>query len=208
MTDRANERPRRRTDNSQGSARRAEVLAIAAELFAVRGYTQTTVRDIAEEAGILSGSLYHHFDSKEAMLQEILREFMDGLLARFQAIVEQSATPREKLDELVRATFATIDTTPHAVALYQNEAGLLAQLPDFEFVGRTGRKIERLWVQVLVDGREMGQFRAELDSGIIYRFIRDTLWSSVRWYNPRGKYRHEKVAEQFLTMLHGGVFAA
>lgn len=198
---------RKRATNGAGSARRAEVLAIAAELFAVRGYAQTTVRDIADEVGILSGSLYHHFDSKEAMLEEILREFMEGLYGRFHTIVEQSSTPRETLDELVRAAFATIDAAPHAVALYQNEAGLLAQLPEFEFVARTGRKIERMWVQVLVDGRDSGEFRADLDSSIIYRFIRDTVWSTVRWYNPRGKFRHEKVADQFLAMLHGGVLA-
>lgn len=207
MTGQENGRARRSTANGQGSARRAEVLAIAAELFATRGYAQTTVRDIADEAGILSGSLYHHFDSKEAMLHEIMREFMDSLHQRFQVIVDQSATPRETLDELVRAAFATIDATPHPVALFQNEAGLFPHLPDFEFVARTGRKIERLWVQVLIDGRESGEFRADLESNITYRFIRDTVWASVRWYNPRGKLRHEKVADQFLAMLHSGLLA-
>lgn len=202
------EKARKRSNgNGKGSERRTQLLAIAAELFATRGYSQTTVRDIADEAGILSGSLYHHFDSKEAMLSEILHQFMDGLLANFQEIVEGGKTPRETLDELIRASFRTIHNYPHAVALYQNEAALLSSAPDFEFVPKTGRKIEAVWLNVLVAGRESGDFRPDLESNIAYRFIRDTVWASVRWYNPRGKFQHEKVADQFITMLHGGLLA-
>ena len=47
------------------ATRREELLQIAGALFAQRGFKNTTVRDIADAAGILSGSLYHHFDSKE-----------------------------------------------------------------------------------------------------------------------------------------------
>ena len=63
-----------RPDHS--SERRDQIIAIATRLIASRGYAATTVRDIADEAGILSGSLYHHFASKEAVLEEILRTFM------------------------------------------------------------------------------------------------------------------------------------
>lgn len=208
MTPQDREKTRKRNNgNGKGSERRTQLLTIAAELFATRGYSQTTVRDIADEAGILSGSLYHHFDSKEAMLSEILRQFMDGLLAKFEGIVAGGNTPRETLDELIRASFLTIHNYPHAVALYQNEAAMLSGVPDFEFVPKTGRKIEAVWLNVLVAGREDGDFRADLESNIIYRFIRDTVWSSVRWYNPRGKLQHEKVADQFITMLHGGLLS-
>jgi TetR/AcrR family transcriptional regulator, cholesterol catabolism regulator len=85
-------RPARRGQRD-GLSRRSELLAIAARLFAARGYNQTTVRDIADEAGILSGSLYHHFSSKEAMLDEIMRAFMGDLLDRFQTIADGDGTP-------------------------------------------------------------------------------------------------------------------
>ncbi|MGS0562549.1 TetR/AcrR family transcriptional regulator [Microbacterium aurugineum] len=73
----------------QSSERRDQIISIAARLIAKRGYSATTVRDIADEAGILSGSLYHHFSSKEAILQEILHSFMSGLLGRFEEIVAE-----------------------------------------------------------------------------------------------------------------------
>ena len=53
-------------------------------MFAERGLRATTVRDIADSAGILSGSLYHHFKSKEQMVEEVLRDFLDWLFARYR----------------------------------------------------------------------------------------------------------------------------
>ena len=82
--------------------RRAELLAIAARLFAERGFKNTTVRDIAEEAGILSGSLYHHFASKEAMVDELLDTFQTELWEQYDAIDASDRTPREKLEAVVR----------------------------------------------------------------------------------------------------------
>ena len=197
----------RKKGNGQGSARRAQLLALAAELFATRGYSQTTVRDIADAAGILSGSLYHHFDSKEAMLSEVLHDFMGTLETQFGQIAATEESPRDMLDELIRAAFRIIHERPHQVALYQNEASLLANLPDFEFVTKASRRIESIWLQVLAAGRESGDFREDLESNIVYRFIRDTVWATVRWYSPRGRFHHEKLADQFIAMLHDGLNA-
>ena len=68
--------------------RRDELLELAAAMFAERGLRATTVRDIADSAGILSGSLYHHFSSKEEMVDEVLRGFLDWLFDRYQEIVD------------------------------------------------------------------------------------------------------------------------
>jgi AcrR family transcriptional regulator len=195
-----------RRGQPDGLSRRSELLAIAARLFAARGYRQTTVRDIADEAGILSGSLYHHFSSKEAMLDEIMRAFMGDLLNRFQTIVDGDGTPSRKLDELIRSSFETIRTHRDEVALYQHESSLLlAPKSGFEFVAESSRRIERLWLQVLHSGQESGDFRSELDPGLMHRFIRDTVWQTVSWYRPRGRLKTDAIAEQYLTLLHGGL---
>ncbi|WP_075738089.1 TetR/AcrR family transcriptional regulator [Streptomyces acidiscabies] len=187
------------------SDRRAELLGIAAKLFASRGYTQTTVQDIADDAGILSGSLYHHFASKEEMLDEILRDFLGRLLERFTAIEKAEQDPRRVLDQLVQHSFAVIHETPEAVALYQNESASLTGQPRFAYVEQWGRKIEKIWLRAITAGQESGAFRADVDARLTYRFIRDTVWCSVRWYRPRGRFRHEAVSEQYLRILYGGL---
>lgn len=196
-----------KTGANGGSDRRAELLRISASLFATHGYTETTVRDIADEAGILSGSLYHHFSSKEAMLDEILRDFLGRLLERFTAIEQNGGSPREILDGLVRHAFATIHAEPDAVALYQNESATLAGQPGFAYVDDMGQQNELIWLRVLTAGQESGVFQAGVDMHLTYRFIRDTVWSAVRWYRPGGRYQHEAVAAQYLTLLYGGLLA-
>lgn len=194
-----------RSKSNATSTRRTELLAIAARMFARRGYSQTTVRDIADEAGILSGSLYHHFDSKEAMLTEILRQFMDDLRTQFALIVKSSTSPQEALEGLIRDTFARIDATPDEVALYQNEAGLFMAASEFGFVADASTEINTLWRGVLDSGRESGDFRPDLDTGLVYRFIRDAVWSTVRWYQPGGRLSHEALADQYISMLWSGL---
>src|SRR3981189_3548942 len=80
---------------TSNGTRRAELLALAASLFAERGYVSTTVRDIADAAGILSGSLYHHFDSKESMADEILTGFLDELFGTYEEIVAAGRGPAQ-----------------------------------------------------------------------------------------------------------------
>ncbi|EXG82402.1 TetR/AcrR family transcriptional regulator [Cryptosporangium arvum] len=200
-------RSKRRATSQKSLGRRSELLAIAAEMFATRGYAQTTVRDIGDAAGILSGSLYHHFDSKEAMLDEILRDFMGSLHSAFAAIAAEEEGPRQVLEGLIRYSIATIHDRPHAVALYQNESSLLAHLPDFSYVAQISADIAKIWLDVLAAGREAGTFRRDLEPGIAYRFIRDSVWGSVRWYSPDGALDHETVAEQYQKMLFGGLLA-
>jgi AcrR family transcriptional regulator len=86
-------------------------------LFAERGFRATTVRDIADAAGILSGSLYHHFDSKESMIDELLRGFQDELFDRYREIMAQDIGPREKLQAVVVASFGGAAT---ALAVVEN----------------------------------------------------------------------------------------
>src|SRR3984957_5980529 len=90
------------------SERRADVMQTAAELFAQKGFRATTVREIADAAGILSGSLYHHFDSKESIGDEILSSFINDVLGDYRAAVSEAGPPRAVLEQIVRTTSSTL----------------------------------------------------------------------------------------------------
>lgn len=197
-----------RTQNSradQNSERRKQILAIAARLFASRGYSATTVRDIAEEAGILSGSLYHHFASKEAIFQEILRSFMDSLLGQFETIIASGLSAKETIDRLIQTAFQVIEEQPDSVGLYQNESSFLQTQPGFEFLIEKSERIEQIWRGQIIAGQEEGVFRATLDAATVYRFIRDSVWSTVRWYRSGGRHNVATVSGNFLDLLHHGI---
>ncbi len=188
-----------------GSQRRAELLAIAADLFAERGFVVTTVREIADAAGILSGSLYYHFDSKESMVDEILREFLDFQQRLYDEVLQQKADPRSTITELVRQSFRAMNEYRSAVTIYQNEAKYLQQFERFSYLRRAANDFERTWMKVLQQGQQAGIFRDDLNVKIAYRFIRDTVWTTVHWYNPRGRLNADVIAEQHITILCEGI---
>ena len=185
--------------------RRDELLNLAAEMIAERGLHATTVRDIADAAGILSGSLYHHFASKEAMVDEVLRDFLDWLFDRYQQIIDTHANPLDRLTGLFLASFDAIEHRHAQVVIYQDEAKRLGILPQFAFVDERNRQQRKMWVDVLQQGVAEGYFRPDLDVDLVYRFIRDTTWVSVRWYRPGGTLTAEQVGKQYLAIVLGGI---
>lgn len=185
--------------------RRAELLALAADLFAERGLRATTVRDIADAAGILSGSLYHHFDSKESMVDEILRGFLDDLFGRYREIVAAGLGSRDTLEALVLSSYESFDRFHAAVAIYQTEAKRLRGSERFAYIDDYNREFRELWHRVLTTGVADGTFRAELDVELAFRFLRDTVWVAVRWYRPGGPVTVENLAKQYLTIVLDGL---
>jgi TetR/AcrR family transcriptional regulator, cholesterol catabolism regulator len=192
---------------SQPGSRRDELLELAAAMFAERGMRATTVRDIADAAGILSGSLYHHFASKEEMVDEVLRGFLDWLFDRYQHIVDTQPNPLERFKGLFMASFDAIEDRHAQVVIYQDEAKRLSSQPRFSYVEDLNRKQRQMWVGVLRQGIKEGYFRPDLDVDLVYRFIRDTTWVSVRWYQPGGPLTAEQVGRQYLSIVLGGITA-
>jgi AcrR family transcriptional regulator len=188
-------------------SRRDELLVLAATMFAERGLRATTVRDIADSAGILSGSLYHHFKSKEQMVEEVLRDFLDWLFERYQQIIATEPNPLERLKGLFMTSFEAIEDRHAQVVIYQDEAKRLSSLPQFEFVDARNKEQRKMWLDLLNEGVKQGDFRPDIDVDVVYRFIRDTTWVSVRWYQPGGPLTAEEVGRQYLAIVLGGIAA-
>jgi AcrR family transcriptional regulator len=198
-------RRRGRGSSVLASERREHLVRLAAELFAEKGYQATTVRNIADEAGILSGSLYHHFDSKESIVDEILSSFFDELNAANKAVLEGGGDPHTVLAELVRNCFRTLVPHRAAVMVMQNDWNYLRQFDRFDYLARAEEETERLWVGQIKRGQETGLFRDDIDARLTYRMIRDTIWVAVRWFHPAGRLDAERVADHYIAVLFDGI---
>jgi TetR/AcrR family transcriptional regulator, cholesterol catabolism regulator len=190
---------------SLASQRRDHLVQLAAELFAKKGYQATTVREIADEAGILSGSLYHHFDSKESIVDEVLSSFLDDLLSTYRGIVKQGGGPRHVLAGLVRAGFASLGPHRAAITVMQNDWNYLQQFERFGYLTRAEHEVERIWVEQIEAGQREGVFRDDIDAKLTYRMIRDTIWLAVRWFRPGGRLNADGLAEHYIKVLFDGV---
>jgi TetR/AcrR family transcriptional regulator, cholesterol catabolism regulator len=194
----------RRSGRPASSARREAMLELAAELFAEKGFRATTVRDIADAAGVLSGSLYHHFDSKESIVDKLLSEFLHDLLTRYQEVVAAGESPRVMLERFIEVAFDALPRHRAAIVVFQQDGAYLAGFERFGYINEIASQIERLWVEVIESGVAAGEFVTE-NPKLAYHFIRDAVWVSVRWYRPDGEWSTSDLSRQFIAVMINGL---
>jgi AcrR family transcriptional regulator len=182
--------------------RRGQIVATAAEMFARKGVRSTTVREIGDAVGILSGSLYHYFASKDDMVEEIMMSFLDAIRARYTAVLARGLTPAESLRALVGASLQLAVQQPDATALYQNEVRYLREEPRFAKVREATAEVQNAWLGVIEQGVADGSFRSDVAPRVFHRLIRDAVWLS-----GRGRSDIDELADAITTIFLDG-FAA
>ncbi|CAM2980546.1 TetR/AcrR family transcriptional regulator [Prescottella defluvii] len=188
------------------STRREEILFHAAKLFSERGVAGTTVRDIADEVGILSGSLYHYFGSKDAIVFEIVIAFVDDLNERYEAAMVHGETGRERLDHMVAVSFEAAADHPFATEIYQNESALSSQPADSP-ISTAVRRAHDYWADAIELGVVAGEFRTDIDPRHFHRMLRESVWSTVRFNRASLEQEAERLRHDLIAVFLDG-FAA
>jgi AcrR family transcriptional regulator len=165
-------------------ARRDELLELATDVFAEKGYVNATVRDIAERAGMLSGSLYYHFKSKDAVLAEILLRALTKLYDQYEAAAETAPDGRATVEALIRVGLRFVTEERAVAKIVQNDFPYLRTAPNFEFVNEMNSRIKALWLSSLERALATGDLHADIDVGLAYRTLLGTIMSTVRWAHP------------------------
>lgn len=192
---------------TESQDRRAMILATAAEMFARKGIRSTTVREIADAVGVLSGSLYHYFDSKDAMVKDILMSFQDAIRARYGEVLARDEGPAQMLGDLVFASLQVARAQPDATAIYQNELQYLRETPRFKEVQAAASEVQQVWLGVLERGVADGSFRDDIAPRVFYRMIRDAVWLSGRGHRADGGYTTVQLAEAITSIFLDGFSA-
>ncbi|MDN5896184.1 MAG: TetR/AcrR family transcriptional regulator [Nocardioides sp.] len=186
--------------------RSEQILAAATELFARKGIAKTTVRDIGEAAGVLSGTLYHYFDSKNAIVVRLLTDLGEENYRRNLAAVDGVADPLEAIRALIRISVALVDEMPQLTSIYQNEGNYFREhdlLSPVEALLAANRKT---WLDTVKAAVANNQLRNDLDSLVFYELLRDAIWSCTRWNSPVRVDADELATSIETIFLHG--FAA
>lgn len=162
--------------------RRDEIVKKAAELFARRGFEATTIREIATAVNILSGSLYHHFGTKEDILHGAVTPAMEQLRSRTIDVGEAVADPEAKLIAFVLLEMAEQIQNHFAHAVLYNERKLFRRKKEFAHIRQAKRDIYDAWRGVLIEGIELGLFDPSLDLYQTIRTIIRMLNSAADWF--------------------------
>ncbi|WP_144823445.1 TetR/AcrR family transcriptional regulator [Marinobacter piscensis] len=185
---------------SDPESARGRLLREAARLFRDKGYERTTVRDLAAAVGIQSGSLFHHFRTKEEILKAVMVETIRLNTAVMQAAMDAADTNREKLRALISAELESINgQTGEAMAVLVFEWRSLSE-PSQAEVLKLRDIYESLWLEVLTALKEEGALVA--DPFVVRRMLTGALSWTVTWYRPeRGGLSQEGLTDQVMAML-------
>jgi TetR/AcrR family transcriptional regulator, fatty acid metabolism regulator protein len=165
--------------------KRRLILDAAVRVFARKGFHACRVGDIAEEAGVAHGLLYHYFASKDEVLDAAFRENWSVLLDRIRAVEESGGAAREQLRHVAAILLRTWLHQPDVVCVVVRE---IARSPEVQQrIGELVQPIEAIR-RIVERGQETGEFRADLDSTlaatIFYGGIDEILTSWVLGQAP------------------------
>jgi AcrR family transcriptional regulator len=187
--------------------RRELIVSTAAEMFARKGIRSTTVREIADVVGVLSGSLYHYFSSKDEIVKEILMGFLDTIRAEYDEVLARGLGAAETLRAVVLVSLQVARQQPDATAIYQNELRYLRESPQYNEVQAAAADVQRVWLGVIERGVADGAFRDDIAPRVFHRLIRDAVWLSGRGQHPDAGYSTDQLADAITSIFLDG-FAA
>ena len=186
---------------------RARILDAAAEVFSERGYSGARLVDIAAAAGIQTGSLYYHFDSREALVEEVLRLGIERAFTETRAQVEALGPDAPPLDRLRTALRAHTGVILERGAYASAHARIFGQVPDD--VRRRNLAHQQsygaFWNGLIEDAARAGQLRPHLDPFVVRMLMFGAMNWAAEWYTP-GKGRDPAVvADHLASMALDGV---
>jgi AcrR family transcriptional regulator len=194
---------------------RQEILRTAARLFQQRGYDATSMNDVAAALKLSKGGLYHHFQSKDEILFEIMNHAMEITQERVLNPVRGIADPEERLRALIRLHIEVV-LSPRdreiTVMLHENHP-----LPPALRKRINSRKkdyihfLENLMAEVQEKVQKGAQHSRQVGAKVSPRAAAFALLGMInwiyQWYKPEGELQAQNLIPQFTDLIFGGIFA-
>jgi TetR/AcrR family transcriptional regulator, cholesterol catabolism regulator len=182
---------------------REEIIEAAIHLFNQNGYHATSMQDIAKAVCIKKPSLYHHFDSKEAILLTILDTGMEWLINEVDSIANSDTDCLAKLRAAVHAHATMIARNPEGAAVFLREDRGLGDSYLVQYVSRRDH-FERVVRNIVQQGIDEGVFR-KTDTAISVNALLGTVNWMTRWYRSDGRLSPDEIADQFADLFLFGL---
>ena len=193
---------------SPATDKRRLILDAAVRVFARRGYHGSRVGDIATEAGVAHGLLYHYFSSKDEVLETVFRENFGALLDRFRAVEGSDEPAPEKLEGIAKILLRTWRNDPDLVTVMVREVARSPQLQSqVEEVGEAFAILQRVIEQGQVDGAFRSDLDARLASWIVYGGLEEVLTGWVLGKLPDGDEEVARAERTVIDLALGGLSA-
>ncbi len=190
----------------EGGLREEQLISIAADLFARKGYEGTSLRDIAETAGITKAALYYWFPEKEALFQRVVASRMEGLVERVTLAVEQASDPVGKIRAFLLSSAEHMDANRSGWVASSNTFWSNFNAEQRQAIVPQRDRFELLLRQCVSDAVEQGLLR-RVDPALATRLLLSGLGYLPRWHRIGGPLTAVQVVEAYLDMVLNGLYA-
>lgn len=190
----------------EGGLREEQLVTIAANLFAQKGYEGTSLRDIAEQAGITKAALYYWFPEKEALFQRVVAGRMAALVERVTEAVAAASGPVDKIRAFLLCSAEQIDKDRSGWISSSNTFWSNFDPDQRKAVVPERDRFERLLRQCVSDAVAQGALR-NVDPALATRLLLSGVNYLPRWHKPTGRLTAVEVVEQYLDMVLTGLAA-
>jgi len=179
------------------------MIEIAAGLFRKKGYHATSIQDIAEQAGILKGSLYHYIASKDDLLFEVIMAAGRPLLEGLRSVVQQEVPADQKLTMAIAAHMKLFEEKNDETCVFLNE---LSNLPPTlkEQTMELISEYENFWTHIIEEGKQEGLFK-NLDPRLTSFAILGLCNWTHNWFRPQGRASGAELAALFTEIVLQGI---
>ena len=192
----------KQTRRKPAEDRRREILEVAAQLFRARGYSATSLDEVAETIGITKAAIYYHFASKDEVLFEMHDRIVRDALVRVRTIVESDDSPVEKMTRILTGHLQTLLANLDANVVFHREVGFLPDERENEIRERE-RKHDLMIRRVYREGVGRGDF-PDIDAAIAVNFLLGACNMTYRWYRPSGTVSPGGTVRAILALLERG----
>lgn len=185
-----------------------QILTAAIKVFAERGFSQSTISQIAQEAGVADGTIYLYFKNKDDILVQFYERMTEHVSNRFWEAVERGQTAIEKLHNLIHAHLDVFQSEPNGAIVYQGETHL-----QWRLVQEPTRKMSKMYrdviSQVVALGQHEGTIRNDLYVGLVKRLINGAVEEVINtWIHTGRDHDLAAMAEPLVELFINGIGTA
>lgn len=183
-----------------------DVLNTAARLFRERGIAGASMRGIAQESGILLGSLTYRYPKKSDLLLAVMDAGVRRAVFAIEEVVEGTDDPLDRLRLALRVHLNELLAPDSAVWLLLNEWGRLPPESRAELRG-VHQRYDSVWKRLVEDASDAGQLSQGLDLRLVHLFVFGAANSVAHWYQPDGGRTPDQIADAFSAFIGVGVLS-
>jgi AcrR family transcriptional regulator len=195
--------PTRPALRARYDARRSEVVATAAELFAERGYDGTSMSELTAATGLAAGGLYHYIEGKEDLLIAVCDELLEPLLQRAREIVAAESPAVEQLRALVGAWVGHVVEHRHHMLVFTQERLAIERVRRWRRVRSQRQAFERILDEVLARGEADGTMTFA-DRRLSLLALLGMVNYTPQWVRPGGRLSPSEIADGYCAMVLSG----